>query len=198
MIPLRFAGIALAALTVFGCRSPQKDGGAPGASSSPERPAAPLDTSWQQTPGRLLAAGAAAPDFEGIAHTGMRVRLSAFGEADVIVVFYPGDRDPASITQLREFRDAWLRFGEKVDMVIGVSPDDRIAHKDFATAEQLPFLLVSDQNLSIARAFGVPVEGSRPKRTTFIVGKGLKILRVFPDVVAEGHAADVMRALATL
>jgi peroxiredoxin Q/BCP len=192
-----FAGAALAAAALAGCHSSRENPEGRGASSAAPKPPAPLDTSWQRSPGRALAAGETAPDFEGIAHTGMRVRLSAFGEAPVVVLFYPDDRDQGSITEAREFRDAWLRFGDKIGMVIGVSSDDRTTHKDFATAEELPFLLVSDQNLAIARAFGVPVENGRPKRTTFVVDKGLKILRVFPDVVAQGHAADVLRAVET-
>jgi peroxiredoxin Q/BCP len=189
------AGAAFTAAALIGCRPSHENPEAHGAASAAPRPAAPLDTSWQQSPGRSLAVGDAAPDFEGIAHTGMRVRLSAFGDAPVVVFFYPDDRDQASITEAREFRDAWLRFGEKIGMVIGISPDDRTTHKDLATAEHLPFLLVSDQTLAIARAFGVPVDNGRPKRTTFIVGKGLKVARVFPDVVATGHAADVLKAV---
>jgi peroxiredoxin Q/BCP len=187
-------GVALAAATLFGCRA-SHDGAATGASATSAPRAAPLDTAWQRSPGRLLAAGEAAPDFEGIAHTGMRVRLSAFTAAPVVVLFYPGDRDPGSVAEAREFRDAWLRFGDKVGMVFGVSPDDRTLHKDFATAEGLPFLLVSDQNGAIARAYGVPVENGTLKRTTFIVGKDVKVARVFPDVVAQGHAADVLAAV---
>jgi len=185
---------AFAAAILFGCHAAH-DGAGANASATATPVAAPLDTAWQRSPGRLLAAGEAAPDFEGIAHTGMRVRLSAFTDAPVVVLFYPGDREPASVAEAREFRDAWLRFGDRIGMVFGVSPDDRTLHKDFATAEGLPFLLVSDQNGAIARAYGVPVENGSSKRTTFIVGKDMKVARVFPDVVAQGHAADVLAAL---
>ncbi|HEX3598261.1 MAG TPA: redoxin domain-containing protein [Polyangiaceae bacterium] len=188
------AGIALS--TLIACHGSHEAGTTGGAPSGEAPTAAPLDTSWQRNSARLLAAGDTAPDFEGIAHTGMRVRLSAFAERPVIVLFYPGDRDPASVTELREFREAWLRFGDEIGMVIGVSPDDRILHKDFATGEQLPFLLVSDTSGAIARAFGVPVENNALKRTTFVVGKGLKVQQVFADVAAEGHAAQLLAALA--
>lgn len=189
--------IACAALVSAGCRS-TPPGTGPAAGGSAASRAAPLDTSWQRSSSRLLAPGDVAPDFEGIAHTGMRVRLSAFTDKPVILLFYPGDRDPASITEAREFRDAWLRFNGKISMIIGVSPDDRVLDKDFATGEQLPFLLVSDTNGAIARAFGVPTENGVPKRVTFIVGKDLKVLKVFPDVVAAGHADQVREAVAAL
>jgi peroxiredoxin Q/BCP len=186
---------AVATVVLSGCHSSHDAGAIAGAGSGAPLTAAPLDTSWQRSPGRLLAAGDVAPDFEGIAHTGMRFRLSAFTDRPVVVLFYPGDREPGSVTEAREFRDAWLRFGDKIGMVVGVSPDDRILHKDFATGEQLPFLLVADTSGAIARAFGVPVENGATRRVTFLVGKGQKVLRVFPDVAAEGHAAEVLHAL---
>lgn len=190
---LRF--VVCAALALAGCRASPSGTGSSAAGSGTAFAAAPLDTSWQRSPGRLLAAGDAAPDFEGIAHTGMRVRLSAFIEKPVVVFFYPGDRDPGSVTEAREFRDAWLRFEGRIGMIIGVSPDDRVLHKDFATGEQLPFLLVSDTSGAIARAFGVPNMNGAPKRVTFVVGKDLHVTKVFVDVVPEGHAAQVREAL---
>jgi peroxiredoxin Q/BCP len=186
--------IAIVFFVLTGCHAPH-DVGATGTASSAPLSAAPLDTSWQRNPGRLLAAGDAAPDFEGIAHTGMRVRLSAFTDRPVVILFYPADRDAGSVTELREFRDAWLRFGDKIGMIVGVSPDDRVLHKDFATGEQLPFLLVADTSGAIARAFGVPVENGALKRVTFVVGQGLKVQQVFADVSPEGHAAQVLRAV---
>jgi peroxiredoxin Q/BCP len=192
-VSLRF--VVCAAFALAGCRSSPSGTGSAGTGSATSFTAAPLDTSWQRNPGRLLAPGDVAPDFEGIAHTGMRVRLSAFTEKPVVVLFYPGDRDRGSVTELRDFRDAWLRFEGRIDMVIGVSPDDRVLHKDFATGEQLPFLLVSDTSGAIARAFGVPTENGVTKRVTFVVGKDLKVMKVFADVVPEGHAAQVREAL---
>jgi thioredoxin-dependent peroxiredoxin len=201
----RLVGLA-AVLLASGCKSPS--GGAEAAASasaaSPVSPAVqvapppPLDTSWQRDPGHVLAAGEAAPDFEGIAHTGMRVRLSAFLEKPVVVYFYGEDKSPDATTEARAFRDAWLRLSDKVGMVLGVSAGDRILHRDFATEQELPFLLVADEKHEIARAFGVPLENGREKRVTFIVGKDRKIARVFPEVVAEGHANEVVQALEAL
>jgi peroxiredoxin Q/BCP len=140
-----------------------------------------------------------APDFEGIAHTGMRVRLSAFLSRPAVVYFYPDDRTPDAVAEARGFRDVWLRLLPVSGMVLGVSADDRVRHRDFATAEELPFLLVADESQKIARAFGVPSDGGRSKRTTFVVGKDGKILRVFPEGGSpEGEAALVLAFLESL
>jgi peroxiredoxin Q/BCP len=178
------------------CKAPAGAGASGAASNVAESPAAPaaapLDTSWEHDAPKLLAPGDPAPDFEGIAHTGMRVRLSAFLSAPVVVYFYGADKAPGPTSEARGFRDSWLRLSGKVGMVLGVSSDDRISHEDFATEERLPFLLVADERRAIARAFGVPLEGDRNRATTFIVGKDGKVLRVFADVNPERQAEQIV------
>jgi thioredoxin-dependent peroxiredoxin len=188
---LRWAALILAGGA--GCRAPGGEGGAHGAGSAAAAPR-PHDTSWEQSPGRPLVAGEPAPNFEGIAHTGMRVRLSSFTTEPVVVLFYPDDRDAASLSELRDFRDQWLSLTGKIGMVLGVSPDDRTVHKDVATGEHLPFLLLSDGGGKIARAFGVAAENGRTKRTTFVVGSDLRVLRVFENPSTQGPAQEVLSA----
>lgn len=154
----------------------------------------PPDTSWRTVRAEVLQAGDRAPDFDGIAHTGMRVRLSAFLDAPAIVYFYAGG-SPEDLALARSFRDQWLRLHDRASMVLGVSPDDRIVQRDFATAERLPFLLVTDGEGAIARAFGVPVEGGRPARVTFVVGKDGRVTHVLRPKSAEGHGVEVSAAL---
>lgn len=185
--------------SAVGCRAqPGGRAGRASADAPPEVPPAPADTSWERDPGHLLAVGEAAPAFEGTAHTGMRVRLSSFLTRPVVVYFYAGDKSPDAVTEARAFRDAWLRLLPVSGMVLGVSTDDRVEHRDFATAEELPFLLVADESQKIARAFGVPSEGGRSKRVTFVVGKDGKVARVFPEVNPNGHAAEVLAFLESL
>jgi peroxiredoxin Q/BCP len=188
---------ALAVVISIGChRAPESTPASAAASTERVTHAAPpLDTSWERDPGRLLAVGETAPNFEGIAHTGMRVRLSSFLGKPVVVYFYAEDKSPADTTLARGFRDEWLKFNEKVGMVLGVSANDRISHKDFATEEELPFLLIADESHAIAKAFGVPSENGAEKRTTFIIGKDGKISKVFPEVSPDGHVAEVLATL---
>ena len=161
-------------------------------------PPPPLDTSWERVEGRLLAAPARAPDFEGVAHTGMRVRLSAFRDKPTVVYFYSDDRSPEALSAARSFRDQWLRLLDGASMVLGVSPDDRVTHKELATSEKLPFLLVADERNAIAKAFGVPIENGRYRAVTFIVGKDGNVARVLDAVAPEGQAEAVLRALEAL
>jgi peroxiredoxin Q/BCP len=173
-------------------------GGTAEPSASHSGAPAPLDTSWERDPGHLLTAGERAPNFEGVAHTGMRVRLSAFLDKPAIVYFYAADRTQEAAATARSFREDWLRLLDQASMVIGVSADDRVTHRDFATAEKLPFLLVADENNKIAKAFGVPVDDGRSRAVTFVVAKDGTVARVLTDVPPEGQSAAVLKALEVL
>ncbi len=66
----------------------------------------------------------------------------------------------------------------------------------------MPYTLLSDVDKKVGDAFGVIKEknmyGNKVmgiERTTFIIGPDGKIVRVFPKVKAEGHAAEVLEAL---
>jgi peroxiredoxin Q/BCP len=191
-------GLAVGALAMS-CRRPTPAGAdgtatGPSALASPEPP--PLDTNWQHDPGHILSQGDRAPDFEGIAHTGMRVKLSRFSGKPVVVYFCSKDASPEGTAEARGYRDNWMRFNEKVGVVLGVTSDDRATHYDFATAERLPFLLVADEQGHIARAFGVGVEGRTS--VAFIVGPDGKIARAFSEAPTEGQYGDVVKALESL
>lgn len=190
--------MAVAACAVaVGCRG-GANGEAPAGSASGAAPPPPLDTSWERVEPQLLAAPARAPDFEGVAHTGMRVRLSTFREKPAIVYFYGDDRSSEAVAAARSFRDQWLRLMEVASMVLGVSADDRVTHKELATTEKLPFLLIADERNAIAKAFGVPLDNGRSRAVTFVVGKEGNIARVLDAVAPEAQAEAVLRALEVL
>jgi len=192
------AALILVAAAFASCKRPVPTGADgtpadPSAAASLEPP--PLDTNWQRDPGHLLSQGDRAPDFEGIAHTGMRVKLSRFSGKPVVVYFCSEDATPEGTAEARGYRDNWMRFNEKIGVVLGVTTDDRATHYDFATAEKLPFLLVADEQAHIARAFGV---GAEPRAAGFVIGADGKIARVFSEASPEGHFGDVVKALESL
>lgn len=100
-----------------------------------------------------LQAGDTAPDFELPDQDGRPWRLSA-QTGRVLVVFYPGDDTPVCTRQLCDYRDGFEQFaGLGVD-VIGISADDAASHRAFRAQHDLPFALLTDADLSVARAWG--------------------------------------------
>jgi peroxiredoxin Q/BCP len=146
-------------------------------------------------PDGLLAEGSQAPAFEGTAQTGQRVALADLKGKVVVVYFYPRDDTPGCTKEACELRDAWTDLQKTGAVVIGVSTNDQASHVAFAQKYKLPFLLVSDQDERIAKAFGVPVHFGFAKRVTFVIDTQGRIAKVFPNVTPTGHAAQILAAL---
>ena len=95
---------------------------------------------------------------------------------------------------------------EKSDaIVLGVSPDSISSHEKFITKFSLPFLLLSDLDKKTCQDYGVWVEKSmygRPymgvTRTTFIINKECKIVKIFWKVTPKGHEEEILQALSAL
>jgi peroxiredoxin Q/BCP len=86
-------------------------------------------------------------------------------------------------------------------MVLGVSPDTAKAQARFKEKFDLNFTLLADDSKDIANMYGVIKEKNMygrkvmgVARTTFLIEDG-KIVKIYNNVKAEGHAAQVLAAL---
>lgn len=152
-----------------------------------------------------LAVGDDAPAFEAEDETGRTWTLDDLAEAPFVLYFYPRDDTPGCTTEAISFRDAMPRFDEMDATVLGVSDDDADSHQAFKEKHDLDFPLLVDEGGDLADAYGVWVEKKMfgneffgNQRATFLVGPDGKIAHVWPDVDPEGHADEVLDALATL
>jgi peroxiredoxin Q/BCP len=88
-------------------------------------------------------------------------------------------------------------------VVLGISADTPSAQLKFKQEHDLPYTLLADQEKRVANKFGVIKEknmyGKKVMgiaRTTFVIDGEGKIARVFENVKPEGHAEEVLGALA--
>ena len=88
-------------------------------------------------------------------------------------------------------------------MVLGVSADSPERQKKFKDKYDLPFTLLADTDKKLCHAYGVIKEknmyGKKVmgiERTTFLISPEGRIVRIFPKVKADGHAEEVLAALA--
>ncbi len=146
-----------------------------------------------------IQAGDKAPDIKSPAF-----KLAEQRGKRVVLFFYPKSDTPGCTKEACEFRDAMKTFTKHDAVIAGVSPDRAPAQEKFATKYSLPFTLVPDPEHAIAEAYGVWVEKSMYgrkymgiERSTFVVDEKGKIAHVFRKVKPEGHAAQVLEALAT-
>ena len=151
------------------------------------------------------------PAASGALKTGGRapaIRSGAFDLAKlrgkrVVIFFYPKSDTPGCTKEACEFRDASKQFAKANAEIVGISPDKSEAQQKFAAKYTLPFTFVPDPDHSIAEAYGVWKEKSMYgrkymgiERSTFVIGADGKVEKIFVKVKPEGHAAQVLEALA--
>jgi peroxiredoxin Q/BCP len=121
----------------------------------------------------------------------------------VVLFFYPKSDTPGCTKEACEFRDAAKTFAKKDAVIVGISPDNAPAQQKWAAKYSLPFALLPDPEHEVAEAYGVWKEKSMYgrkymgiERSTFVIDEKGKIAHVFAKVKPEGHAAEVLEALA--
>lgn len=98
-----------------------------------------------------------------------------------VIYFYPKDDSPGCTAEACSFRDQYEVFTDLGVRVVGISADTVKAHKAFAEKHRLPFILLSDTDKAVQRAFGVPrsVLGLLPGRVTYILDSNGIIRHIF-------------------
>ncbi|ESU20761.1 peroxiredoxin [Flavobacterium cauense R2A-7] len=141
------------------------------------------------------------PLFGGKDQNGNDFYISSVLHKKVLVIyFYPKDDTPGCTKQACFFRDQYEEFKDLGAEVIGISGDSVKSHKKFAAEYKLPFTLLSDEDKSLRKLFGVPTNllGLLPGRVTYVVDK-LGIVRlVFDSMNAENHFPKVVEAVKKL
>lgn len=100
-----------------------------------------------------LQAGDRAPAFHLTDQHGNRVRLSSFKGRKVFVFFYPKAGTPGCTTQACGLRDVADEVGDTA--IIGISPDPPDRQAAFDERRGLGYPLLSDEDHSVAEAYGV-------------------------------------------
>jgi peroxiredoxin Q/BCP len=142
-----------------------------------------------------------APDFTCEAHDGRQVRLADYrGKSVVVLYFYPKDGSPVCTKEACAFRDAYEEFTKLGAVVIGVSDDSLDRHRTFAASRALPFLLLSDQDGSLRKAYQVPKTlGVMPGRVTYVIDRAGVVRHVFSALLsAQRHVAEALQVVREL
>ena len=150
----------------------------------------------------MLEVGTKAPDFTLPDKEGNPVTLSSFLGKRVVVYFYPRDNTPGCTRQANAYAAAYQEFNDLDTVVIGISKDSVASHQKFAQKYELPFLLLSDPELTAIQAYGVWQEKKNygkvsmgVVRSTFIINSDGIIEKVMPKVKPDTNAADVLAYL---
>ena len=149
-----------------------------------------------------LEVGDKAPEFEALNQDGVKVALKDFIGKNVVLYFYPKDNTPGCTTEACEFSANYDQFIKNDTIIIGVSPDSVKSHAGFIAKQNLKHILLSDEDKEISKLYGVwQVKKNYGKeylgivRSTFVIGKDGKIVKIYKSVKAKDHAAKVLADL---
>ena len=150
-----------------------------------------------------LKPGDEAPEFALESDSGETIRLVELRGRKVVLYFYPKDDTPGCTIEARGFRDRHPALEASRVVVLGVSPDGAESHREFKAKYDLNFPLLADPDHAVASAYGVwrkkKLFGKGREgilRTTFVIDAQGTIEHVFEQVKPEGHADEILDALA--
>lgn len=144
--------------------------------------------------------GTKAPSFTGVDKDGRKVKLSDFKGKRVALYFYPKDNTSGCTKQACNLRDNYAALKEAGIVILGVSKDSIASHVKFADKYELPFPLISDEDLSIHHKYGTYGEKNMygrktmgVKRTTFLINEMGVILDIIKRPNTSKHSEEVLR-----
>ena len=150
----------------------------------------------------LLGEGDRLPAVTLLDDQGNAIKTSDLLGRPLVLYFYPKDDTPGCTTEASEFRDLYKHFQKKDARIVGVSRDSVESHQKFKKKYSIPFELLADTESKLCDAFGVIVEknmyGKKSKgvaRSTFLIDAEGTIVKAWPKVRADDHAAEVLSSL---
>ncbi|MFQ3547776.1 MAG: thioredoxin-dependent thiol peroxidase [Termitinemataceae bacterium] len=150
----------------------------------------------------MLKVGDKIPDFELLDQNGKTIRSKDLIGKTLVIYFYPKDNTPGCTKEACSLRDSYNEFSTRGILVIGISADSPKSHQSFAAKFNLPFLLLSDPEKTVIKAFGAWGEKKMYGKTyegivrsTFIIDGEGQVTKVFPKVSPDGHAREILEAL---
>ena len=150
----------------------------------------------------MLEVGTKAPEFTLPDKNGNLVSLTDFAGKKVVLYFYPKDNTPGCTRQACAFAGVYEKFKKINTVVIGVSKDSVASHQKFAEKHGLPFILLSDPELTAIQAYGVWQEkklygkvSMGVARSTFVIHENGMIEKAMPKVKPDTNAAEILEYL---
>lgn len=147
--------------------------------------------------------GNMAPAFTLNNQAGEKISLKDYkNKYNVVLYFYPKALTPGCTLQACGIRDSKKELDKRKVIVLGVSPDPVARLPKFIEKHELNFTLLSDEDHAIADKYGcwgmkkfMGKEFMGLIRTTFIIGKDGRLLKVMDKFKTKTHHDDLLAEL---
>ena len=120
----------------------------------------------------------------------------------VVLYFYPKDDTPGCTIETKDFNKLLQKFKKLNCEVFGISKDSLKSHNKFKNKYKIKFDLLTDEELKVLKKYGVwgkkkfmGREFMGTIRSTFLVDKKGKIIKMWKDVKVKDHAKEVLETL---
>jgi peroxiredoxin Q/BCP len=149
-----------------------------------------------------LKANSKAPNFKLPSTDNSIFELKKVKKKNIILYFYPKDDTPGCTIESKDFNKLNNLIIKNNTIVLGISKDSIQSHLKFIKKYKLKFNLLSDENLSLIKKYGVwgkkSFLGKKYMgiiRTTFLINKKGTIHKIWSNVRVKDHAKEVLKEL---
>lgn len=147
--------------------------------------------------------GLKAPEFRLKGSDGKDHALSGYPGKTVVIYFYPRDNTPGCTKEACGFRAIHPALNGMDAVLFGVSRDSLKSHDKFINDFGLPFVLLSDPDLTMMKAYEAYGEkimyGKKSEgviRSTVVIGRDGTVKKHWSKVAkAESHPLEVLQYL---
>jgi peroxiredoxin Q/BCP len=120
----------------------------------------------------------------------------------VVLYFYPKDNTPGCTIETNDFNKLLTSFKRLDCEVYGISKDSLESHDKFRNKYKIKFDLIADEELKLLKKYKVwgkkkfmGREFMGTIRSTYLIDKKGKILKIWNNVKVKDHAKEVLETL---
>ena len=153
----------------------------------------------------MLKTNTKAPDFKLPSTSKDKYSLKDSIGKYVVIYFYPKDDTPGCTIETNDFNKLLSKFKKLECEVYGISKDNLKSHDKFRDKYKIKFDLLADEELTVLKKYKVwgkkkfmGREFMGVLRTTFLIDKKGKIIKIWDNVKVKDHAKEVLETLKNL
>ena len=120
----------------------------------------------------------------------------------VVLYFYPKDDTPGCTIETNDFNKLLPKFKKLNCEILGISKDNLKSHDKFRDKYKIKFDLLADEEIKVLKKYKVWAkkkfmgrEFMGIVRTTFLIDKKGKIIKIWNNVKVKDHAKEVLETL---
>ena len=150
----------------------------------------------------MLKNNSKAPNFKLLSTTKEDYSLKDSLGKYVVIYFYPKDDTPGCTIETNDFNKLLTKFKKLECEIYGISKDSLKSHDKFRDKYKIKFDLLADEEIKVLKRY--KVWGKKKFmgreflgiiRTTFLIDKKGKIIKIWKNVKVKDHAKEVLDTL---